>query len=76
MVKNLHAVWETWVLSLCWDDPLKKATSKQVFWPGEFHGQRSLAGSSPWSCKESDTIEQIKNEEFYFLGFFQTFKIG
>ena len=31
-----------------------------VFLPGEFHGQRSLAGfSSPWSCKESDTTEQL-----------------
>ena len=30
-----------------------------VFWPGEFYGQRSLAGSSPWSCKESDSIEQL-----------------
>ena len=25
-----------------------------VFWPGEFHGQRSLAGCSPWGCKESE----------------------
>ena len=30
-----------------------------VFLPGEFHGQRSLAGYSPWSCKESDTTEQL-----------------
>ena len=22
-----------------------------VFLPGEFHGQRSLAGYSPWGCK-------------------------
>ena len=22
--------------------------------PGKFHGQRSLAGYSPWSCKKSD----------------------
>ena len=28
-----------------------------VFLPGEFHGQRSLAGYSPWGCKESDTTE-------------------
>ena len=27
--------------------------------PGEFHGQRSLAGYSPWGCKESDTTEQL-----------------
>ena len=25
-----------------------------VFLPGESHGQRSLAGHSPWSCKELD----------------------
>ena len=30
-----------------------------VFLPGEFHGQRSLAGYSPWGCKELDTIEQL-----------------
>jgi len=28
-----------------------------VFLPGESHGQRSLAGCSLWSCKESDMIE-------------------
>ena len=26
-----------------------------VFLPGKSHGQRRLAGYSPWSCKESDT---------------------
>ena len=26
-----------------------------VFLPGEFHGQASLAGYSPWGHKESDT---------------------
>ena len=28
-----------------------------VFLPGEFHGQRSLAGYSPWGHKELDTTE-------------------
>ena len=28
-----------------------------VFLPGESHGQRSLAGYSPWCHKKSDTIE-------------------
>ena len=27
--------------------------------PGESHGQRSLAGYSPWGCKESDTTERL-----------------
>ena len=30
-----------------------------VFLPGEFHGQRSLAGYSPWSCKELDMTEWL-----------------
>ena len=29
-----------------------------VFLPGESHGQRSLAGYSPWGLTESDTTEQ------------------
>ena len=30
-----------------------------VFFPGEFHGQRSLAGYIPWGCKEQDMTEQL-----------------
>ena len=30
-----------------------------VFLPGESHGQRSLAGYSPWGCTELDTTEQL-----------------
>jgi len=30
-----------------------------AFLPGEFHGQRSLMGYSPWGHKESDTTEQL-----------------
>ena len=30
-----------------------------VFLPVEFHGQRSLAGYSPWGHKESDTTEWL-----------------
>ena len=31
--------------------------STSGFLPGKFHGQRSLAGRSPWSCKQSDWTE-------------------
>ena len=36
-----------------------------IFLPGESHGQRSLAGYSPWGLKESDTTVQLtlSNEE-------------
>ena len=30
-----------------------------VFLPGEFHGQRSMAGYSPWGRKELDMTEQL-----------------
>ena len=44
---------ETQVWSLGWEDPLEKgmATHSGICaW--EFYGQRSLAGYSPWGCKE------------------------
>ena len=47
------------VLSLCQEDPLEKGMATPVFLPGEFHGQRSLAGYSPWDRKELDTAEQL-----------------
>ena len=31
-----------------------------VFLPGEFPGQRSLVGHSPWGCKESHTTERLE----------------
>ena len=57
MVKNLPPVQETWVRSLGQKDPLEK--EMVVFLPGEFHGQRSLAGYSPWGRKESDKTERL-----------------
>ena len=42
LLKNPPAMWKTWVQYLGWEDLLEKGTP--VFWPGEFHGQRSLAG--------------------------------
>ena len=57
-VKNLPAMQDTQVRSLNWEDPLeKKWQPTPVFLPGEFHGQRSLAGYGPWVCKELDTTE-------------------
>ena len=32
-----------------------------VFLPGKSHGQRRLAGYSPWSCKEMDTTSRLDN---------------
>ena len=58
MVKNLPAVQETQVQSLDWEDLLKKGLPTHIgFLPGEFHGQSSLVGYSPWGCKEWDMTE-------------------
>ena len=43
MVKN-----PPWVQSLGREDPLEKGMSTQSSILGEFYGQRSLAGYSPW----------------------------
>ena len=51
LVKNLPAVWETWVQSLGWEDPLEKETatySSILTWR-----------YSPWSCKDSDMTEWL-----------------
>ena len=48
MVKNPLAMWETLVQCLVWEGPPGGGQPTPVFWPGEFQGQRSLAGCSPW----------------------------
>ena len=54
---------ETWVQSLIWEDPLEKgmATHSSIL-AGEFHGQRSLAGFSPWGHKQLDRTEQLTHK--------------
>ena len=60
MVKNLPAIQETQVRALAWEDPLEKEMQPTpIFLPGEFQGQRSLSGYSPWDCKQSDTTKRL-----------------
>ena len=66
-VMNLPAMLETGVQSLGQEDPWRREWQPpSVFLPGEFHGQRSLAGDSPWDPKESDTAEQLTLSVFTF----------
>ena len=45
LVKSPPAMWETWVEFLGWKDPWRRSWQPTpVFLPGEFHGQKSLAG--------------------------------
>ena len=50
LVKNPPAMWETWVWSLGWEDPLEK---------GKAIVSSILAWRIPWGRKELDTTEQL-----------------
>ena len=47
--------FDPWVGEIPW----KRESNPLQYMPGEFHGQRSLAGYSPWGHKQSDRIEQL-----------------
>ena len=48
--------FDPWVRKIPWR---RKWQPTPVFLPGESHGQRSLAGDSPWGHKESDITEWL-----------------
>ena len=53
--------------SLGQEDPLEKDMAIiPVFLPGESHGQRSLAGYSPWGHKQLDTSEATGHTSTYY----------
>ena len=49
LVKNLPAMWETWVGKIPWR---RERLPTPIFWPGEVRGLHS-----PWGCKELDMAE-------------------
>ena len=60
MVKNLPAIWETWIRSLGWEDPLEEGVAThssilawRISWAKEPVGLRL------WGHKESDMTEQL-----------------
>ena len=63
MVKNLPAnagnvrdsVFDLWVRKILWR---REWQSTPGFLPGEFHGQRSLVGCSPWGHTELDMTDE------------------
>ena len=65
MVKNLPVMQETWLQSLSWELTLEKemATHSSILaW--RIPRQRSLAGYSPQSPKESDTTQWLIQHHF------------
>ena len=57
-LKNLPAIQETWVGKIPWRRAWQPTP---VFLPWKSHGQRSMAGYSPWGPKESDTTACLKH---------------
>ena len=55
LVKNLTAMWETWVRSLGWEDPLEKGRVTHSSIPA----WRIPRTTVPWGCKESDMTERL-----------------
>ena len=59
MVKNLPAMWETWVQSLGWEDPLEKGMATL----SSIHAWRIPMDRKAWwatvhaGCKEADMTE-------------------
>ena len=78
MVKNPSASAEDtrdWVGKIPWS---RKWQPTAVFLPEKFHGHRTLAGYSPWGCKEYRIVLSSPLDDyttiFLFL-FLQTFKL-
>ena len=62
LIKNPPAMWETWVQSLGWEDPLEK---------GKATHSSILAWRIPWTSpgghKESDTTETFTSTGHYWV---------
>ena len=58
--------FDPWAGKIPWR---RKWQPTPVFMPGESHGQKSLAGYSPWGCKESDTTEHVYMSTALMWGF-------
>ena len=53
--------FDPWVREIPWRRPWQPTP---VFLPGESHGERSLAGYSPWGHKDSDKTEVTNTRSF------------
>ena len=66
LVKNSPAVQETWIPGLGRSPGGGHGNPLQYSCLENPHGQRSLAGCSPWGCKESDVTERLRPAQHIF----------
>jgi len=61
-VKNPPAMWETWVRSLGWEDPLERgmATHSSILAWRIPTNRGAWWANSPWGHKELDMTERLK----------------
>ena len=76
MIKKWPATQEPQVWSMVWEDLLEKGIPTPVFLPGGFHGQRNLAGYSPWGRKESDITERLSLTNICWGGAFSAYYVA
>ena len=57
--ENLFAMWETWVRSLGWEDPLEEEMATHSSILAQEIPWREKPGYSPWGRKESDRTEHV-----------------
>ena len=75
VVKNCLSMQKKWAHSLIWEDPLGEEIAPiPVFLPRKSHGERSLAGYSPWGCRrvrlDSVTKQLMFKITSVFMGYF------
>ena len=78
MVKNLPAMQETWVQCLGREDPLEKEMAAHfsiIAWG--VHGQRTLAGYSPWGCNRVEQNLSTKQQQYNtYVGIYEVVSLG
>ena len=56
--RHKRPTFDSWVRKIPWRRAWQPTP---VFLPGEFHGQRSLAGYGPWVTKSQTQLKQLRN---------------
>ncbi|CAI9168899.1 unnamed protein product [Rangifer tarandus platyrhynchus] len=69
LVKNLPAMQEMRIRSLCWKDRLEEEMATHSSIPArKSHGERGLAGYSPWGCKRHTTYRLSHHHQGHQYG--------
>ena len=66
MVKNPPAIWETWVQSLGWEDPLEEGMATHSSIPAQrIPMERGAWWATVHEAAESDTTERLSTQHWW-----------